>query len=191
MRMSQGVEWALHCCHLLTGLPADASASSSQLAEFYQLPAAYLSKHLQTLARAGVMAALPGPQGGYRLARPADQISVLDVVMAIEGTATLFRCTEIRQRVPVPGPPETYRNPCAIASVFARADEAWSRELSNVTIADLADTASRNSAAAQKGAQSWLAAVTRSGSSKPSPAKSPRSTPKHTSKREGQGSDKS
>ena len=163
MRMGQGVEWALHCCHLLAEIAPTTSLSSAQLAEFFDLPAAYLSKHLQALSRAGVITSMPGPQGGYRLARPAEQITLLEVVTAIEGPAPAFRCTEIRQRGPAALPPGAYRHPCAIASVFARAEDAWRRELQQVTIGDLVKTAGLKAPAAIRCARDWLAGAAGTG----------------------------
>ena len=42
------------------------------------MSAAYLAKHLQALARAGIVVSLPGAKGGYKLSRPAAQITLLD-----------------------------------------------------------------------------------------------------------------
>ena len=53
--------------------------------------------------RAGVLETVKGPRGGYRLARPAAEITVLDVVEAIDGDEPAFRCTEIRRRGPTRG----------------------------------------------------------------------------------------
>ena len=72
MRLSDGVEWALHCCTLLALLPPDRPLPASRLAEFHEVPPAYLAKHLQALSRAGIIESMPGRHGGYRLARPAD-----------------------------------------------------------------------------------------------------------------------
>jgi Rrf2 family protein len=157
MRMGQGVEWALHACHLLAALPPGSSLSSGQLAEFFALPAPYLSKHLQALSRAGVTVSVPGPQGGYRLARPATEISLLAVVEAIEGSVPAFRCTEIRQRGPASLPQSRYGHPCAIASAMARAEAAWRRELEAVTVADIMATVGRRAPAAAAAARAWLA----------------------------------
>jgi Rrf2 family protein len=160
MKMGQGVEWALHACHLLAELPPGASLSSGQLAECFALPAPYLSKHLQALSRAGITASAPGPQGGYRLARPAGNISLLSVVEAIEGSAPTFRCTEIRQRGPVSLPPGRYLRPCAIASAMARAEAVWRHELQAVTVADIMQTFSHQAPAAAAAVRAWLAQAT-------------------------------
>lgn len=66
------------------------------LAEAHGLPGPYLVKQLQQPTRAGPLASVPGPRGGFRLARPISEITLLDVVEAIEGDALLFHCSEIR-----------------------------------------------------------------------------------------------
>ena len=67
MRMSDGVEWVLHACTVLATLPSDQALSAARLAEFHGVPPAYLAKHLQAAAAAGIVESLPGPRGGYRL----------------------------------------------------------------------------------------------------------------------------
>src|SRR5262247_2458737 len=104
MRMSDGVEWGVHACTILAVLPPDRALTAAKLAEYHDVPAAYLAKHLQSLARAGVLETVKGPRGGYRLARPATEITLLDVVEAIDGDTPAFRCSEIRRRGPTAAP---------------------------------------------------------------------------------------
>ncbi len=150
MKLGEGVEWALHCATLLALVPDGQSLTAASLAEFHGVPPAYLAKTMQALARAGIVESEPGRRGGYRLTRRAAEITILDVVEAVEGRDTCFRCTEIRQRGPTQEPPENYRNVCAIAEVMYRADVAWRRELTATTLADLltrlAETVPSNSA---------------------------------------------
>jgi Rrf2 family protein len=138
--MSQGVEWSIHACHLMAELPPDAALSAAQLARFFDLPTPYLRKHLQALSRAGITAASPGPRGGYRLARPAGEVTLLDVVEAVEGRSPAFRCTEIRQRGLAALPARMCRRPCAIAAAMAAAEKVWRAQLAGVTIADISAT---------------------------------------------------
>jgi Rrf2 family protein len=137
MKLGDGVEWGLHCCTLLALLPDDAALPASRLAEFHGVPAAYLAKHLQALSRAGIVEAVAGPRGGYRLARPPTEVALLDVVEAVEGRAPAFRCTEIRQRGPASLPAREYRVACSITRAMHRAEDAWRSELRSQTIADL------------------------------------------------------
>jgi Rrf2 family protein len=135
--MSDGIEWGAHCCVLLAVLPPGSSLPAARLAEYHGIPAAYLAKHLQALARAGIVETAKGPRGGYRLARDASAITLLDVVEAIDGAESAFRCTEIRRRGPTALPAREYRAMCGIHVAMHQADEVWRAELRTTSIADL------------------------------------------------------
>jgi Rrf2 family protein len=135
--MGEGVEWALHCCTLLAIVPPGRTLPASRLAEFHGVPPAYLAKHLQALAQAGIVESVAGRKGGYRLTRRPDEISLLEVVDAVEGTGPAFRCTEIRRRGPARVAASEYRSPCGIHVAMQRAETAWRAELERQTVADL------------------------------------------------------
>jgi Rrf2 family protein len=137
MRLSDGVEWSLHSLWLLGVIGGDRAVPAQRLAEFYGLPDAYLAKILKLLVKAGLLTSTSGPRGGFRLARAPDAITALDVVNAIEGRQTMFRCTEIRQRGPEPLGPTACRTPCGIAQVMLHAERAWRDQLAATTVADL------------------------------------------------------
>jgi len=137
MRLGEPVEWALHCTTVVALVPDGGAIPASRLAEFHGVPAAYLAKALQSLSRAGIVESVPGRNGGYRLARPPAEITLLDVVEAVEGRDSSFRCTEIRKRGPARVSPRLYSPVCAIAEAMYRADEAWRTELRRTTVADL------------------------------------------------------
>lgn len=162
MKLSEGVEWAVHCAVVLALLPPKSTLPAARLAEYHGVPEAYLAKHLQSLSRAGVVEAVPGPRGGYRLARPPRDISVLEVVEAVDGGEAAFRCTEIRQRGPAALPSAAYRTPCAVHVLMLRADRAWRRELETSSIADLVETVAGKAPveAAEKAAR-WFASLLR------------------------------
>lgn len=138
MRLSEGVEWGLHCAVVLAVLPFDAALSTARLADYHGVPEAYLAKHLQAMSRAGILVAGTGPRGGYRLARPPADISVLDVVEAVDGDDPAFRCLEIRRRGPAAVAAREYRSMCGIHRVMVEADEAWRGRLARTSVADLA-----------------------------------------------------
>jgi Rrf2 family protein len=137
MKLSDGVEWGVHCAVVLGFVPGGAALPTARLAEYHGVPAAYLAKHLQAMSRAGIVEATHGPRGGYRLARPPAAISILEVVEAIDGHEPAFRCHEIRRRGPAAVPAREYRVPCMIHAAMDRADEAWRAELRAVSIGDL------------------------------------------------------
>jgi len=138
MRLSEGVEWTTHCVVLLSLIPEGATLSAARLAEYHDVPAPYLAKSLQALAGASIVTSSPGRHGGYRLGRPATEITLLDVVLAVEGDESLFRCTEIRRRGPTRVAARAYAPVCEIAAAMHRAETAWRAELERTTIADLA-----------------------------------------------------
>lgn len=136
--MSDGVEWALHVASLLAVVPPDRGITAAKLSEYHGVPPAYLAKHLQALTRAGVFEAVPGRRGGYRLARSAMEVTVLEIVDAVEGRSRAFQCKEIRQNGPAGGGPKSeYRNVCGIAKVMYDAEAAYRESLRNVTVNDL------------------------------------------------------
>lgn len=137
MRLSEGVEWALHCTTVLALVPSAMAMPGGRLAEFHGVPPAYLAKALQALSRAEIVESVAGRRGGYRLARPASDITLLDVVLAVDGDEPAFRCTEIRRRGPAAVPARHYRHACSIAAAMWRAEEAWRAELAATSVADL------------------------------------------------------
>ncbi|MBO0335044.1 Rrf2 family transcriptional regulator [Sneathiella sp. CAU 1612] len=137
MKLSAGIEQAIHSVTMLCGLSDDGVLSAAALAEFHGVSTSYLLKHLQALSGRGILQTVPGPKGGYRLARAPEDISLLDIVLAVEGSEPAFRCQEIRQRGPNPLPESTYVKPCGINVAMLRAEQAYRAELRKVTIADL------------------------------------------------------
>jgi len=137
MILKNQVEWALHCCVVMTGLEQGEYLSTKALAEFHGVPKEYLSKALQSLSQAGLVTGTLGPKGGYRLAILAQQITFLDIVEAVEGKQKSFNCTEIRGNNPCQSK-ETMdlHKPCTIASVMWDADEAWREKLRAVNLQD-------------------------------------------------------
>ena len=91
MTISQTAEYALRAVVWLASRP-DMNLSTQQIAEVTRVPAGYLSKVLQALARAGLVASQPGRTGGFQLTRPAREISVLDVVNAVDPVQRIRSC---------------------------------------------------------------------------------------------------
>src|SRR3984957_8873203 len=164
MKLPEGVEWALHCAWLLSFAREGEALPARRLAEFYDLPEAYLAKLLKALVRAGLLGATSGPRGGFRLARPPEAITVGEGGEGVEGEVggpgegpgPLFCCTETRQRGPVPLSGAACRKPCGIAQVMRQAERAWRQELASTTIADLVQTSGTGAAPR---VSTWLATL--------------------------------
>ncbi|SFF66094.1 transcriptional regulator, BadM/Rrf2 family [Actinacidiphila alni] len=153
--MSGGVEWALHCCVVLTSVEEPVPAT--RLAELHDVSASYLAKQLQALSRAGLVRSAQGKSGGYVLTREPASITVLDVVEAVDGPDPAFVCTEIRRRGPLGTPPEQCATQCPISRAMGAADRAWREALRAVTIADLMrDVADASGPTAMSRISTWL-----------------------------------
>lgn len=162
MKMSDGVEWGIHCAALLAGLPEGRVLPGKALAEYHGVSESYLHKHLKAMVAAGLLHSTPGPRGGFRLARPADEITYLHIVQAIDGLEPAFRCEEIRQRGPVHVDPDLCRRPCAINAAMLRAEMAWRKALRQETIGALArDLGSTLPESNQRETGEWIAAHVR------------------------------
>lgn len=87
---SQTAEYALRAMSCL-GLYDDLVATPT-LAEQTKVPANYLAKVLQQLAGAGLITGRRGVGGGYRLARPSDQINLIEVINAVDKVERITKC---------------------------------------------------------------------------------------------------
>ena len=143
MKMGLGVEWALHSCVNMSWTPVGEAVSSARLAEFYNLSAAYLNKQLQALVRAGILTSVSGPRGGFQLGRRPERISVLDVVLAIEGDEHSFRCDGILKDAPGGSMDADYARSCLISQTMRHAEVTWRTELSQQTVAGIAQAIER------------------------------------------------
>ena len=137
MKNSDGVEWAIHCCAMLASLPPENRLSKTKLAEFFELPEHYLAKIMQQLSHAGLISSTRGAHGGYRLSKPAKEVSMLEIVQAIDGKTPFFRCSEIRQCGPSAVSRKLYPRPCSIARTMWKAEAAWQKELASVSLEDI------------------------------------------------------
>lgn len=89
---SQTVEYALRAVVYLAQHADDGPIDSSRIAEATQVPPSYLAKILQDLARTAVLTSKRGVGGGFQLARSPDDLSVLDVVNAVEPLQRITGC---------------------------------------------------------------------------------------------------
>ena len=104
---------------------------AKDLAEQADLPAPYLSKVLQHLAKAGILESSRGPHGGFRLVRPADSITVAEVVEVLN---TLDTGTCVMGFAECP---RRQRN-CPLNNAWCEAKAALDANMAHVTIQDMA-----------------------------------------------------
>ncbi len=89
--ISPTAEYALRAIVALAQAQDEAMVTL-KIAQVTKVPAGYLSKVLQTLGRGGLVRSKRGIGGGFSLARPAGQITVLDVVNAVDPLKRIVRC---------------------------------------------------------------------------------------------------
>lgn len=89
--ISQTAEYALRSVVYL-GSQVGRPVTTQRIAAATRVPVGYLSKVLQALGRAGLVDAQRGLRGGYILARPLDELTILEVINAVDPLARITRC---------------------------------------------------------------------------------------------------
>lgn len=158
--LTVSVEYGLHCLLWLAG-SGDKPLSSRDLADLQGISHSFLAKIFPKLERAGIVRATGGVRGGYLLARPPEDISVLQVVDAIEGRKPLFDCQEIRGRCAVfDGAPPQWATGgvCAIHLAMLRAEKAMRDTLASQSLADIGqDVAKKAPSHFSSDVEDWIA----------------------------------
>jgi len=143
MRLSARVDYALRAVAELASATAAAQAddegaahpgrpvTAERLAHAQQIPPKFLESILLQLRRGGIVTAQRGPEGGYRLARPADEISLAEVIRVIDGPLANVR-GQRPEHVGYQGAAEALQD----VWIALRASERQILEL--VTVADVA-----------------------------------------------------
>ncbi len=115
----------------LAALPDDGSfCLAKNISEELRLPGPYLAKILQTLVQGGLLESVRGPRGGFRLARPAQFVTVGEVLEVVEGPAALDGCL---MGFPACGP----ENPCPLHVLWSEVKAQIDVSLAQSTILDL------------------------------------------------------
>ena len=132
MYLSQAVGYALHGMISLSLCPEGDLIYASDIAHSIGASESYLAKVFQALVRAGLLTSLRGAKGGYGLARPAEEITVREVIEAIEGRpfpqGSCVFGSQTEGECPA----------CPVLAVIGRAYRRMLAELDRVTIGELA-----------------------------------------------------
>jgi len=100
------------------------------IAQATQLPEAFTAKILQSLVQPSLLVSVRGPNGGYRLARPAEEIYLSEIVIALDGNQLFCGC--------LLGFPEcSEQNPCAVHEKFSAIRDDLGQMLKSTTLAEL------------------------------------------------------
>ena len=133
-----GAEYALHSLLILA--TSEAPLSVVDLARFQQIPERYLAKVFTRMKDARLVVGTEGIAGGFALARPAEEIRVVDVLDAVDPDRKLFACAEIRRNCALfeGSPPEwATEGSCRIDLFMTEAERTLRDFLASRTIADL------------------------------------------------------
>lgn len=122
--------------HAVTGK----TATIAWIAENEQMPRKYLEQVLRDLKQAGLVDSRSGPHGGCRLARPASEITVGDVIRALDGEIRLSHCLEESHSADTYDCPGCWgRTTCALREVWVQLQVSINQFLDTPTIADIVE----------------------------------------------------
>ncbi|HEX6862056.1 MAG TPA: Rrf2 family transcriptional regulator [Thermoanaerobaculia bacterium] len=126
--MSRAAQYAIRTLIQLARLPGAGSATVASIAEKEAIPPAFLAKVVRSLVRAGLVESSRGPGGGIRLARPPEEISVLQTIEGAGDERYLELCMLGLPRC-------TDENPCAMHAFWSETRGRLRAELAKATIA--------------------------------------------------------
>jgi Rrf2 family transcriptional regulator, iron-sulfur cluster assembly transcription factor len=130
MQVTRASEYAMLGLLALSRRPMGSVAMVDVLASEEGVPAIFLGKIFQNLAKAGIVKSARGSGGGFALLRAPDAISVLEVIEAIEGPIAFQRCLE-------PEADCTHMGGCALCGLFTEAQDRVKDVFSRTTVAEL------------------------------------------------------
>jgi Rrf2 family protein len=130
LELTKRADYGIRAMLALARSPDPGALSVRVIAADHGIPARFLPSAMADLARAGLVESTTGRSGGYRLARPATDISLLDVVEAIDGDPRRRMCI-------LRGSPCKVSGTCDVHDVFAAAQEALLQQLAAATLADV------------------------------------------------------
>ncbi len=100
MKLSTRVRFGLRIMVQIAAESRDKPVFSRRIAATQDISQAYVDQLLLPLRTGGLLTSVRGRLGGYRLARPAKDISVLDVMQLLEGDLTLIECVDRPEKCP-------------------------------------------------------------------------------------------
>jgi Rrf2 family protein len=131
MHISRAGEYGVLGLLHLARLPSGQSVMIDAVSRDENIPKSFLAKIFQDLARGGILRSQRGAGGGFSLARPADQVTVLEVIETIDGRIALQRCLGEE--------PDCERiEGCVLCGLLEQAQDRLKEVFGQTTLADLA-----------------------------------------------------
>jgi len=129
--LTRAADYAVRVMVHLAALPLGTRVQRTTLAESTEVPESFMSKVLQGLVRARMISSKPGHHGGFELAAVPQEVTLLDVVEAIDGPLAVNICVGTTHGC-------DRHEGCPALHVWVEAQEAFSGVLRSATIASLA-----------------------------------------------------
>ncbi|WP_066639006.1 RrF2 family transcriptional regulator [Desulfolucanica intricata] len=130
MQITRQTEYAIHTVIELSKIPFGDVVQIKEIAGKHNIPETFLKKTVQALSKSGIVATHRGTNGGVRLARPSDSITLADVLVAIEGPLALNVCLEANYDC-------DNQSTCRIHEILKRTQNTILKELSKESFANI------------------------------------------------------
>lgn len=128
MKLSLAAELAVRGVLVLSERYGQGPVTLDIICASRDLPKQYLTKIFASLVKAGLIAPIRGKHGGYTLMRKPAEITILEIVEAVEGPILLNFCQH--------SPPQCERNECRVRPVWAELQKTIREKLSSLSLAD-------------------------------------------------------
>ena len=137
IKLSKKADYGLMALQYMAGLQHhelshSRFANTKEIAEEYHIPSELLAKVLQSLAKNGLVESHNGPKGGYLLARHAREITIAQVLEAIEGPLGIMDCSHETEGLPC-----SQQEHCTIRTPLLKLQDSIFQLLSNMTLQDM------------------------------------------------------
>jgi len=130
-KISEASSIGLHAMSFLASAPENRH-TARKMAKVFGFSEAHLSKVMQLLHKAGLVRAVRGPTGGFQLAKPANEITMLEVFEAIEGKLEPVECLLEK--------PVCKNRKCILGGMITEINNLTIHKLKTTTLANLADS---------------------------------------------------
>jgi len=134
MKLSKKTEYGIWALRYISSLEAGRVATVREIAEQYQIPQQLLAKILQELTKTGIIRSVQGAYGGYVLNLAARDVSLADIVQAIEGPIRLTECEDEEHNC-------DRAEICDLKETFGPIQKQLVSYFKNITLADLCSVA--------------------------------------------------
>ncbi len=127
MKISRGTDYGIQGILYLARQPSSKVSLLRDVAQAQNVPETYLAKIFQDLAKAGLVRSHRGAKGGFSLARPSSQITLRQIIEALQGPISLNRCLDIREGCP-------NSETCPVSEVLRKAQQQLVATLDAATL---------------------------------------------------------